>query len=53
MMSGCGDIDIIIMARNESTNQLPAFSRKSPEPDGMLIRSEGHLGEFSSKMKAI
>ena len=27
----------------ESTNQRPAFSRKSLEHDGMIIRSEAHI----------
>ena len=36
-----------IMAGNLSTNQRPAFGRKSLECDGTLIRSEGHLGELT------
>ena len=36
-----------IMAGNLSTNQRPAFGGKSLECDGMLIMSEGHLGEFT------
>ena len=35
------------MAGNLSTNQRPAFSRKSLEHDGMLIMSEGHLDELT------
>ncbi len=34
------------MARNLSTNQRPAFDRKSTECDGMLIMSMGPLGEL-------
>ena len=33
------------MAGNLVTNQRSAFGGKSLEPDGTLIRSEGHLGE--------
>ena len=35
------------MAGNEATNQRPAFNRKSLEHDGMLIRPEGKLREFT------
>ena len=35
------------MAGNESTNQRPAFGRKSLECDSTLIRSGGHLGKFT------
>ena len=42
MMSGCRD-----KASKELTNQRPAFGRKSLDHDGMLIRSEGHLSEFT------
>ena len=34
------------MAGNKSINQRSAFSGKSLEYNGMLIRSEGHSGEF-------
>ncbi len=35
------------MSINQSTNQRPEFGGKSLEQDGMLIRYEGHLGEFT------
>ena len=35
------------MAGNLSTNQRPAFGRKSLECDGTLITSEGPLGELT------
>ena len=36
------------MAGNLSTNQRPAFGRKSLERDGTLIMSEGPLGELEA-----
>ena len=36
-----------IAYRNRSTDQRSAFGGKSLECDGMLIRSEDHLGEFT------
>ena len=38
-----------ILVKNSSPNQMPAFDGNSLEHDSMLSRSEGHLGEFSSK----
>ena len=37
----------VVMTRNLSTNQGPAFGRKSLEHDGTLITSEGPLGELT------
>ena len=39
-----------IMAGNLPTNQRPACCGKSLEHDSMLIRSEGHLGEFKEEI---
>ena len=37
----------IISIFYQSTNQIPVFGKKTPKCDGTLIRSEGHLGEFT------
>ena len=42
-----------IMVRNLSTDQGPAFGKKSLEHDSTLIRSECCFGEFSSNMEAM
>ena len=36
-----------IMSVNQLTNQRLGFGGTSLERDGMLITSEGHLGEFT------
>ena len=47
MVAVVAHVEAVVVAGYESSNQRSAFSGKSLECGGMLIRSKGHSGKFT------